>query len=142
RRGEDDDPLYSVMAADPAGDGEEDGEDLRGQHEEESSEAWASAEGEAAVAADANGFDADEPVSRDGSQQLALGRLRADEEQPQADADADADDALFDGPGAPALATAPEAPSADDYASDSSQAVGVLESRMKELERRLDQLTD
>ncbi|HEY8493881.1 MAG TPA: hypothetical protein VIN04_08305 [Myxococcota bacterium] len=143
RREEEDDPLYSVMAADHAGDADEDDQDLRGQHEESAGDAWAGseeAEGEAASAASTSGFDADEPVSRDGVQQLTLGRLRADDDRPQADADAD--DSLFDGPGAPAIATPPSAPSADGYASDPSNAVGALESRIKELERRIDQLAD
>ena len=144
RREEDDDPLYSVMAADHAGDADEDDQDLRGQHEESAGDAWASeeAEGEAASAASASatGFDADEPVSRDGVQQLALGRLRADDDRPQADSDAD--DSLFDGPGAPAIATPPSSPGPSSYASDTSDAVGALESRIKELERRIDQLAD
>jgi len=143
RRDEDDDPLYSVMSADDAG---ADDEDLRGQQEDPVVE-W----GRREVAEDeqpayaATSFDADEPVSRDGSQQLALGRLRPQPEElaPAADPDPDS---LFDGPGAPAIATpvapAISVPSDTSYGGDATRIAGELESRVKDMERRLEQLAE
>ncbi|HSJ97126.1 MAG TPA: hypothetical protein VLC53_08635, partial [Myxococcota bacterium] len=138
RRDEDDDPLYSVMSADDAGAADDD-EDLRGQHEE-SAVGWTPHEAPAAEPEYARPrFDADEPVSRDGSQQLALGRARAPEDEPAPAADPDS---LFDGPGAPPLATPPAPTISNAYASDASHAAGELESRMKDLERRIEQLAE
>jgi hypothetical protein len=139
RRDEDDDPLYSVMSADDAGAADGD-EDLRGQ-QEPAVEWGRREEPEAEPAYGAASFDADEPIARDGSQQLGLGRLRANEDEPAGAADVD--DSLFDGPGAPAIATPPPAPAISNaYASDASQAAGELESRMKDLERRIEQLAE
>jgi len=133
RRDEDDDPLYSVMSADDAG---ADDEDLRGQ--QEPAVEWARREDpEAEPEYASTNFDADEPVSRDGSQQLALGRLRAPDVEPAPAADPDS---LFDGPGVPAIATPPVISNA--YASDASQQSGELESRVKDMERRLEQLAE
>jgi hypothetical protein len=136
RRDEDDDPLYSVMSADDAG-ADADDQDLRGQQEEPVVGWGHREEPEAEPAYAAARFDADEPVARDGSQQLALGRLQADP-APAAD-----EDSLFDGPGAPAIATPPPAPMiSNTYASDASQMAGEVESRMKDMERRIEQLAE
>ncbi|MEB2345329.1 MAG: hypothetical protein OZ948_11370 [Deltaproteobacteria bacterium] len=136
RREEDDDPLYSVMSADDAG-ADADDQDLRGQQEEPAVGWGQREESEPEAAYDPAGFDADEPVARDGSQQLALGRIQADP-APAAD-----EDSLFDGPGAPAIATPPPAPVISSaYASDASQVAGELESRMKDMERRIEQLAE
>jgi hypothetical protein len=139
RRDEDDDPLYSVMSADDAGAADDD-EDLRGQHEEPAV-GWTPHEAPAADEPEyaRPRFDADEPVSRDGSQQLALGRARAPEDEPAPAADPDS---LFDGPGVPPLATPPAPTISNAYASDASHAAGELESRMKDLERRIEQLAE
>lgn len=148
RRDEDDDPLYSVMSADDAG--ADDG-DMRGQDHEDPIVEWGGnpdAAEQPTYAAVAN-FDADEPISRDGSQQLALGRLQMSEpEEPALPtvADADPDDSLFDGPGAPLVATAQptsiSVPSDSSYGGDASRIAGELESRVKDMERRIEQLAE
>jgi hypothetical protein len=145
RRDEDDDPLYSVMAADDAG---ADEDDLRGQQQDDSVVEWGRRDEEPGVesAYEAPGFDADEPISRNGSQQLALGRLRADEAEAPAPAAEPDPDAMFDGPGVPAIAEAPApvvaAPS-DAYAGgDATRIVGEFEGRIKDLERRIEQLAE
>lgn len=135
RRDEDDDPLYSVMSADDAG-ADADDQDLRGQ-QEEPAVGWGQREEPEPEYASA-GFEADEPVAHDGSQQLALGRIQADPAPTAAD-----EDSLFDGPGAPAIATPPPAPVISNaYASDASQMAGEIESRMKDMERRIEQLAE
>lgn len=136
RRDEDDDPLYSVMSADDAG-ADADDQDLRGQQEEPAVGWGQHEEPEPEAAYASTGFEADEPVAHDGSQQLALGRIQADPTPPD-------DDSLFDGPGAPAIATPPPpAPVISNaYASDASQLAGEIESRMKDMERRIEQLAE
>jgi hypothetical protein len=138
RRDEDDDPLYSVMSAEDAGADAED-EDLRGQQSDPVVEWRREEEPEVESEYAPPQFDADEPVSRDGSQQLALGRLRASVEEPAPAADPDS---LFDGPGAPLIATPPAPAISSAYASDASHLSGEIESRVKDLERRLEQLTE
>jgi len=149
RRDEDDDPLYSVMSADDAG---ADDEDMRGQDHEDPIVEWGGNPdaAEQPTYAAATNFDADEPISRDGSQQLALGRLQVPaSEEPAASptvADADPDDSLFDGPGAPLVATPQptsiSVPSDSSYGGDASRIAGEIESRVKDMERRIEQLAE
>jgi hypothetical protein len=143
RRDEDDDPLYSVMAADDAG---ADADDLRGQQHDDSVVGWGRRDEEPEELAYVGaGFDADEPVARDGSQQLALGRARAAEiEEPAPDAAEPDPDAMFDGPGTPAIATPPTAVAPSDAyaAGDATRIAGELEGRIKDLERRIEQLAE
>lgn len=142
RSDQDDDPLYSVMAAGDAG-GDQD--DLRGQQLGNPVVEWGRHDDEPADEAEYSpvGFDADEPVSRDGSQQLCLGQVRPIEAEPPApEPDPDA---MFDGPGAPAIATPPApAVAAPDgaYAGDAAAIAGALEDRVKDLERRIEQLAE
>ena len=142
RREEDDDPLYSVMSADDAGAGSEDA-----YTESDPVVAWGRSDEDAEeaehAAAPAANFHEDEPVGRDGSQQLSLARVRAaeaqSEEQPEPYASAEeptpAAEAMVAEPVAVAYAPSPEP-------SEGSQIAAELEGRVREMEHRLEQLAE
>lgn len=144
RHDEDEDPLYSVMSAEDAGE-DEDGAHAAGM-------AWDQRDDEAEQLGDANAAPAasffdDEPVDRDGARQLSLARSSSVDVGGDGDVAADSgNDAapLFHEPDpATPLAVSDEtAPSFQPEPGDVTHLAAELGDRVQELERRLEQLTE
>ena len=142
RHDEDEDPLYSVMSADDAGDEE-------GAHA--SAMAWDQRDDEADDVEDANtgpatSFFDDEPVDRDGAQQLSLARSSGVDVGGDTTVSAESTNeagSFFHEPD-PSMPL----PVSDDHAPSFQPEGGVshlaaeLGDRVQELERRLEQLTE
>jgi hypothetical protein len=143
RHDEDDDPLYSVMSAEDAGDVHE-GEHAAGL-------AWNQPDDDADDVEDANAASAptffdDEPIDRDGAQQLSLSRGAGIDVGSDA-----ADDEPEHVPGAflrepepavPLPISDEHAPSFQPEPGDVAHLAAALGDRVQELERRLEQLTE
>lgn len=143
RHDEDEDPLYSVMSADDAGD------DHEGAH---AGMAWDQRDDEADDVEDANAapgtsFFDDEPVDRDGAQQLSLARSSgvdvgsAAAAVPEAANDADSFFQEPD-PSTPLAVSDEHAPSFQPGPGNVTHLAAELGDRVQELERRLEQLTE
>lgn len=143
RHDEDEDPLYSVMSAEDAG------EDEEGVHA--AAMAWDQRDDEADDVEDANAgpassFFDDEPVDRDGAQQLSLARSSGVDVGGDAAVNAESTNdagSFFHEPD-PSMPL----PVSDDHAPSFQPEAGVshlaaeLGDRVQELERRLEQLTE
>jgi hypothetical protein len=142
RHDEDEDPLYSVMSAEDAGEDE-------GAHA--AAMAWDQRDDEADDVEDANtgpatSFFDDEPIDRDGAQQLSLARSSGG----HVDAAAVVAESATEGdsffrepdPNAPLAVSDEHAPSFQPEPGHVTHLAAELGDRVQELERRLEQLTE
>ena len=144
RHDEDEDPLYSVMSAEDAG------EDVDGAHA--AALAWDQRDDEADDVEDANtgpstSFFDDEPIDRDGAQQLSLARNSGEDADAAAVVAAESateGDSFFrePDPDAPLAVSDEHAPSFQPEPGHVTHLAAELGDRVQELERRLEQLTE
>ncbi len=142
RHDEDDDPLYSVMSADDPGADRHD-EQAHGVEWEQRDAATEAFE-DPNLAAAPSFFD-DEPVERDGAQQLSLahGARATDESDESGEAQSAAADSFLRETVSTPLAVSDEpATSFEPQPGDATQLAAELGDRVQELERRLEQLAD
>lgn len=141
RHDEDDDPLYSVMSADDAGADRHD-EQAPGVEWEQRDAATEAFE-DPNLAAAPSFFD-DEPVERDGAQQLSLahGARATDESDESGEAQSAADSFLRETASTPLAVSDEPATSFEPQPGDATQLAAELGDRVQELERRLEQLSD